>query len=417
MEKYSISISLDALAGTPEQVILPKALQAGLESGSIKRYALFSIKVLDAETQQSSPDGVPLPAEDQERRILELTDLKLKELLGQDAVMDRFLVNDQYCWLIHILERIQVIQEQQVLPDLSYLHTLANWALKTQGAVIQVYTTKSYSKASEYYSALEELFLRMDAASFLGTSSDVVGFHYNDVPNLKDNLENFSEVKLYYEKLFFNYVMAYRFPQACETFLKIVDLELTQPETAVSLRSRIPERLMWVMYVLGSPAQEIVLATKNNVRTSIRELGQLTSISQMRQQIPRIFSIIEEDYCGDFEQSQSTFDRVTEFIEENYSNPNLDSTMISEQFGISPAYLSRLFRQRASVSMVSFIHNTRLSHLKQLLLTTEEPVNVLAPLCGYTSLWTMFRAFKKYEGITPGEYRSQQHQSQNRPQS
>lgn len=78
--------------------------------------------------------------------------------------------------------------------------------------------------------------------------------------------------------------------------------------------------------------------------------------------------------------------------------------MIAEQFDISTSYLSRIFNKNMNTGLVDYIHKVRLENAKILLLTNLS-IKEIATKVGYNSSLALIRAFKKYEGNTPGKYR------------
>jgi two-component system response regulator YesN len=55
---------------------------------------------------------------------------------------------------------------------------------------------------------------------------------------------------------------------------------------------------------------------------------------------------------------------------------------------------------------VEYIAKLRLSHAKRLLLETSLKIDDIAEKVGYLGRNSFIRIFKKYEGITPGKFRT-----------
>ncbi len=94
---------------------------------------------------------------------------------------------------------------------------------------------------------------------------------------------------------------------------------------------------------------------------------------------------------------------VRQYIEENFQNPSLNASMIADHLGFSLSALSRRFKAAAGHGVLDEIHLVRLREAKELLkggLTVRET----AEKTGYIESRAMIRAFKRYEGITPGQY-------------
>lgn len=98
-------------------------------------------------------------------------------------------------------------------------------------------------------------------------------------------------------------------------------------------------------------------------------------------------------------------ERVMEFVNENYKDANLNISMISEYIDITPAYLSRLFKEQSSMALLDYINKVRLERAKELLKGTKSNINDIANEIGFQNTNTFIRIFKKYEGVTPGKYK------------
>lgn len=98
-------------------------------------------------------------------------------------------------------------------------------------------------------------------------------------------------------------------------------------------------------------------------------------------------------------------DEVLRYIEENYGDNNLSIASVADHFGISVGYLSRSFKENTGVTLMEFLHGTRIENAKRLLQETDLTLDEVARQVGYLSGWTFSRAFRRSEQVTPGEYR------------
>lgn len=99
---------------------------------------------------------------------------------------------------------------------------------------------------------------------------------------------------------------------------------------------------------------------------------------------------------------------VDRYIHEHYSNFDLNVSVLSDYFNISPAYLSKLYKQETSISILDKINQFRIYHAKEHLVNNEETITKIAEKVGYSNVNVFIRIFKKYEGVTPGQYRISQ---------
>lgn len=98
--------------------------------------------------------------------------------------------------------------------------------------------------------------------------------------------------------------------------------------------------------------------------------------------------------------------KIIKFIDENYCDPNLSLTYISEKFNISLKYLSSFFKEKVGMNLSDYIFQLRISKAKELLINTDASVNEICQMIGYTHVSSFIKAFKKTEGISPAKYRS-----------
>jgi two-component system, response regulator YesN len=102
---------------------------------------------------------------------------------------------------------------------------------------------------------------------------------------------------------------------------------------------------------------------------------------------------------------------ITDDIKKHYSNPRLCAEQYAEECGLSPIYLGRLFKQYTTNSIAEYINITRVEKGKELLVTTDNPVNEIVKKIGFTYENYFYSIFKKYNGVTPTEYRQKQKDS------
>lgn len=99
---------------------------------------------------------------------------------------------------------------------------------------------------------------------------------------------------------------------------------------------------------------------------------------------------------------------VDEYIRGNYTDDSLAITTIADKFGVNAVYLSKLFREHMAEGLLDYINKIRLEKAKLLYKEQKEKYSnweKLARDVGYTNIKTFRRAFKRYEGITPGQYK------------
>ena len=94
------------------------------------------------------------------------------------------------------------------------------------------------------------------------------------------------------------------------------------------------------------------------------------------------------------------------YIAENYKD-SITLNDAADYVGVSPAYLSRIFKGSVGLSFSSCLISTRIDNAMNLLKYSTTAVTEIAMLCGFGTLRNFNRFFKRVTGKTPSEYRKE----------
>jgi len=106
------------------------------------------------------------------------------------------------------------------------------------------------------------------------------------------------------------------------------------------------------------------------------------------------------------EKNAGLSQKVIDYVAEHYNNSNVNVSSIGETFDLTPAYLSKLFKEQTGEGLLSYLNAVRVDAAKKLL-QEGKSVNEVAAMVGFTNSGTMIRIFKKIVGITPGQIRNE----------
>ncbi|MDY3285463.1 MAG: helix-turn-helix domain-containing protein [Eubacteriales bacterium] len=98
--------------------------------------------------------------------------------------------------------------------------------------------------------------------------------------------------------------------------------------------------------------------------------------------------------------------KMREYLENNYSNPELYGKYAAEHFEMNEKYLYSFFKEQLGVSFAAYLENLRLTHAAELLRTTDESMSDISLKSGYHSTNTFYKAFRRIYHVTPSEYRN-----------
>ena len=95
---------------------------------------------------------------------------------------------------------------------------------------------------------------------------------------------------------------------------------------------------------------------------------------------------------------------IAEYLNMHYQQ-NISISELAEMCGFTPNYFSTCFKKLFGDSPQAYLNKLRISKAKQLLLTSNDKIEYIAPQCGFGNPSTFTTAFKSATGMTPTEYR------------
>ncbi len=89
------------------------------------------------------------------------------------------------------------------------------------------------------------------------------------------------------------------------------------------------------------------------------------------------------------------------------ANPAADCSVdaLASRAGMSPRNFSRAFRREVGMTPAAWVEASRVDLAKGLLETTAAGTEAVAAKCGFGTVETLRRAFRRRLGVSPGEYR------------
>ncbi|MFT9848202.1 response regulator transcription factor [Aneurinibacillus sp. REN35] len=106
-------------------------------------------------------------------------------------------------------------------------------------------------------------------------------------------------------------------------------------------------------------------------------------------------------------QEMHPIDRIKEYIKRHIEE-ELTLESLAESVHLHPQYVSRLFKQRAGMTLTDYIVHVRLERARRLLSDTHLSIAQVGARCGWLDPNYFSRLFRKQEGITPTQYRKKQ---------
>ncbi len=99
-------------------------------------------------------------------------------------------------------------------------------------------------------------------------------------------------------------------------------------------------------------------------------------------------------------------ERIMEYIDEHYGDEELSLNFLASHFNFSPNHLSMMFNKQMGVSFIKYLTDYRMNKAKELLRCTNKRSVDISLEVGYKDPHYFSYCFKKYQGITPTQYRN-----------
>lgn len=110
---------------------------------------------------------------------------------------------------------------------------------------------------------------------------------------------------------------------------------------------------------------------------------------------------------------QSDVEKAKTFVSDHLAD-HITVRDVAEHMCLSAEYFTKLFKKETGQNIKEYITLTKVEAAKDMLERADIPVSIVALELGYTNFSHFTQVFKKYERITPSEYRSRSLEEQNK---
>ena len=107
------------------------------------------------------------------------------------------------------------------------------------------------------------------------------------------------------------------------------------------------------------------------------------------------------------ERSSTLMDRIIACIDAHFSEMDFNVSRLAELMDMNMSYLSQYFREQSGVGLLEYINRVRVNRAKAMIEEHKSGLTFkqVAEAVGFENQNSFIRVFKKYENITPGEFR------------
>lgn len=218
------------------------------------------------------------------------------------------------------------------------------------------------------------------------------------------------------------YYYPYESAEKVQNYLSICDIEgiskeldKIEQEILKYSESLGPENVIMIFNQLAGTVIKFMMQHQINLGKVQGLKGDIYSLLSSAENV-REFKIVLLGFCEKLihymiEQKQTESNskcysqRILDYLNEHYTEDLLYEE-VAEEIGISYSYLRRIVKEETGKSVNDYINKIRVEKMKDLLLTTDDPINIIAEKVGYRNMQSVTRYFRKFEGITPKEFKT-----------
>ncbi len=289
-------------------------------------------------------------------------------------------------WLLQFLKEIPVMSERRVQAAADILFMMANYFTKSDAAMEK----QKREIASQQAQLAEKLFLQKKGGSSLGNFSPPNFFPWDDFSREKELVELIKRGKKKRAKALLDDLLG--------------DLLFRSHEHIGILKARMLEIIVIMARAaveMGAHLEEILGFKYHFFQDLSRDDSQENLYYCLLKAFDQLF---ERIYQNRNIQHTRIFIKAKEYIWSNYGQ-DISLKKLAEEVGLSPYYLSHLFRKEMETTFLNYLKSVRHSIAKKLLEQTAASIMEICLEVGYQDPSHFSKIFREREGVNPAEYR------------
>lgn len=149
----------------------------------------------------------------------------------------------------------------------------------------------------------------------------------------------------------------------------------------------------------------ILVGHNSNIYSKLAEFDTLEEIEEYLKEL--YSTIIEHSMQSDEISETRYWEQIMKYVNEHYKE-DIVFEDLAEKIGISYSYLRKLVKEETGKSLMDNVNILRIEEVKRLLLHSDMNICQIASEVGYRNVQSVNRFFKKYEGVSPSDYKNNQ---------
>ncbi|MFC5448211.1 response regulator transcription factor [Paenibacillus aestuarii] len=118
-----------------------------------------------------------------------------------------------------------------------------------------------------------------------------------------------------------------------------------------------------------------------------------------------LMELFQAEWAHRKPKDKVNIEQIKSYIDTNYYE-DLSIAFFTEKYYLSKEHLTRLFKQKYGYGLYEYILKVRMERAKELLADSQLKIQLVCEKVGYNDSNYFSKAFKKYVGVSPQDYRS-----------
>ena len=360
------------------------------------RIILFSFKDLEKHSLFNTNDKV---SDTYDLLIFSVRNVANELLLGETSNGFNLEIDNMVACIVPVQDHEDLNFEHNVHKCIYFLKD--TFGLDTFASV-----SGMHSQWNELPGAYEEAFLAKTHKTFWDNEVNDIVYYQDD--SMHDTKRQHSHVFSELQKKLSNYIINKKYDEAFEVLNDLMENSFSKDVRYIRYNQCQASSIISII-MNNLSALEWGEANKDyNIDSQFayfQRLSNKKSLISLKEEIYKIFNEIIEIQQQKQADRPEWLEKVKDYILKNYHNPDINITHIADKFSMSVSYLGATFKKYEGMSILDYIHSLRIEECKKLLLQ-DMTLQDCSDAIGYSDVKTLIRAFKRYEGITPGQYRT-----------
>ena len=150
----------------------------------------------------------------------------------------------------------------------------------------------------------------------------------------------------------------------------------------------------------------IPIVLHENQKNAYAALAEMETVEEIACYLERVFAMIVDYQEQENKEAESDGYnlRILKYMRKNYRT-DINFEEMAAEIGISYSYARKLIKDSTGKSLIEYLNLIRVEEAKKMLKESNASMNEIAEAVGYHNVQSIYRFFKKYEGISPSMWR------------